>query len=173
MKKKQKFWIHPASFTYRYDEPEKLVETIWGERPGWGYIRRRDLWTRREYTLEELITGGYVLRKPMTDGEAYQCPYCGMHISSIPGYLVHKHLGECGGGDENWQKIEEVLIADQRLKRYEAKILEQKRRLQVELEEAEKRERFDRIKDEAQTRQVGKDRKKRLKEETKEEWKRR
>ncbi len=92
-------------------------------------------------------------------------------MESIPGSLVHKHIAGCRGGNEDWQKIEEAMISDQRMKAYEAKILAEKLREQAELADAERRERHDKIREGMLTRQAGKDRKKRLKEETKEEWK--
>jgi len=94
-----------------------------------------------------------------------------MYICSIPGALAAKHFSECRGGGENWQKIEEILIEDQRRRRYEKKMLAEKVRLETELAETEKRERFDKIKDEHTVRQLQKDRKARLRRETKEEWK--
>jgi len=173
MKSKQMFWIHRASFTYRVDKPEKLIETIWVQRPGWGYIRRRDLWTERECSLQEILAQGYVLQSADPDDDVRRCPFCGMYVAGIPGYLVHKHLSECGGSTENWQRIEETLISAQRMKKYEQKIMEERLRELAEQEEMEKRERFDRIKEDMAVRQQQKDRKRRLREETKEEWKRR
>jgi hypothetical protein len=173
MPTKQSFWVHPASFTYRTDKPYKLIETLWVERPGWGYVRRRDLWTERECSLKELKDEGYRLRRPDSDDLVRHCPFCGMYICEIPGYLVQKHFSECGGSAENWQAIEETLISDQRMKKYEAKILAQKAQELADLQDAEKRERYDRIKEEMSLRQLQKDRKKRIKEETKQEWKKR
>lgn len=84
---------------------------------------------------------------------------------------MQKHLAGCRGGNENWQKIEEAMISDQRMRAYEAKILAQKLKEEAELFDAERRERHDKIREGMLARQVGKDRKKRLREETKEEWK--
>jgi hypothetical protein len=163
-------WIHPASYTYRPDEPERMLETLWCERPGWGYLRRRDLWTESEASAEELERQGFVRREPVSEEDgARLCPHCGMYMSSIPGFLTVRHLAECRGGEENWMKIEEMLTEDVRRKRYEGAILEAKLREQSELAEAEKRERFDRIKEDQATRQYAKDRKAKLKRETKEE----
>lgn len=164
-------WIHPATFTYRYDAPEKILETLWCERAGWGYLRRRDLWIVSDLSPGDLEAWGYVLREPLNGDKARACPFCGMYICSIPGALVTKHFSECRGGGENWQKIEDILTEDQRRKKYEAKILSEKMRLETELAEMEKRERFDKIKDEQSVRQLRKDRKARLKRETKEELK--
>lgn len=155
--------------TYRLDPPEKVLETLWCERAGWGYLRRRDLWIATDFSPEELEAWGYVLREPLSEDGAQCCPYCGMYICSVPGALVAKHFVDCRGGGENWQKIEEIVTEDQRRRKYEAKILAEKLRLETELAEMEKRERFDKIKEEQATRQIQKDRKARLKRETKEE----
>jgi hypothetical protein len=169
MTRDRNIWIHPASYTYRLDEPERLLETLWCERTGWGYIRRRDLWVRSEVSAEELERKGFVRRDPLSEDGARLCPHCGMYICSIPGFLTEKHLAKCRGGEENWMKIEDILTEDVRRKRYETAILQARLRAQTELAEAEKRERFDRIKEDQTTRQQAKDRKARLKRETKEE----
>ncbi|MGB6063652.1 MAG: hypothetical protein WBG50_02525 [Desulfomonilaceae bacterium] len=169
----QTFWIHPASFTCRVDTPDQMLETIWAERPGWGYLRRRDLWIKRECTLGELEDEGYVLMKPVGEEEVDECPCCGMYMQGIPGSLVGKHISGCCGGNEDWQKIEEVLVSEQRIRSYEAKIRAEKLRAQAELEDIERRERHDKIREDTMARQAKKDRKKRLRNETKEEWKNR
>lgn len=166
-------WIHPGSFTYRLDEPEKPLETIWSAHPDWGYLRRRDLWIQTERPEKEMVKEGYVVRKPLTDPHVSTCPYCGMYICSVPGALVKKHLSECGGRGENWLKIEEAIISDQRRKNQEAKILAEKMREKAELESQERRERFGEIRESAIAQQLAKDRKRRLKQQTKEEWKNR
>jgi hypothetical protein len=173
MRSKQSFWIHAASFTYRADKPDKLIETLWVERPGWGYVRRRDLWTLCECSAEDLRARGYMLRRPDSDEFVRHCPFCGMYVCDIPGYLAQKHFSECGGPAENWQTIEETLISDQRMKKYEAKIIERKLQELADQQQAEKRERYDRIKEEMSLRQQQKDRKKRMKEETKQDWQKR
>jgi hypothetical protein len=173
MAAKQRYRIHAASLTYREDTPERLLETLWVERPGWGYLKRRDQWVLWECTREELVAAGYVLRRPVPGEEVLNCPHCGMYMCSIPGYLVHKHIVGCGGGAGEGTAMEESLIQDQRMKRYAQKILADKMREAAELEEMERRERFDKIRDEQLARQGQKDRKKRLKEQTKEDWKKR
>ena len=173
MSAKQSFWIHAASFTYRADKPDKLIETLWVERPGWGYVRRRDLWTMCECSEEYLRARGYMLRRPDSDEFVRHCPFCDMYVCDIPGYLAHKHFSECGGSAENWQAIEETLISDRRMKEYEAKIMRRKLQELADQQEAEKRERYDRLKEEASLRQQQKDRKKRMKEETKQDWQKR
>ncbi len=155
------------------DKPEKLIETLWVQRQGWGYLKRRDIWVELESFPERLRDLGFVLRRPDSDDLVRCCPFCGMYICDIPGYLVQKHFSECGGSAENWQAMEEQLISDQRMKRYEAEVIARKLQEIAELQEAEKRERHDRLKEEISMRQQQRDRKKRLKEETKDEWKRR
>ncbi len=170
---KQSYWVHAASFTYREDAPEKLIETLWVQRAGWGYIKRRDLWVLRQCSREELVAHGYVIRRPVPDEEVLNCPHCGMYMCLIPGYLVHKHIAECGGGAGEGQAMEEALVQDQRMKKYAQKILADKMREAAELEEMERRERFGKIREEQQARQLQKDRKKRLKEQTREELRKR
>lgn len=162
-------WIHPSSYTFRLDQPERVLETIWSERPGWGFIRRKDMWVMRECMIQDLIRDGYVLRKPISQHGTVTCPACGMYISGIPGNLVRKHFAECSGPGEDWKRLEEAVIDDVRLKSYQARILAETLRMQREQEEAEKRDRFDRIKEENLARQRQKDRKARLKKDVKEE----
>ncbi len=173
MTNKQTIWIHPTSYTFRLDEPERMLETIWSERPGWGYIRRRDLWLRKEASVQEMQRAGYVLRVPVSEDGAQTCPHCGMYIFQIPGFLVKKHIAQCGGLGENWAKLEENMIEDQRIRIHEARMLAEKLQMEREMVEAERRERFDRIRGDNLSRQRTKDRKARLKRETREELKRR
>jgi hypothetical protein len=170
---KQTVWIHPATFTYRFDQPEKLLETLWCERPGWGYLKRRDMWVKRETTEEDLKAAGFEPRKPLDDSDVRTCPFCGLYMSSIPGSLAEKHKSQCGGSSEDWQKLEEQMIQDQRTLRYERQIVERKQREKEESEAQEKRDRQDKIKEEMQARQLSKDRKKKMKQETKDDWKNR
>jgi len=94
-----------------------------------------------------------------------------MHISSIPGALVRKHVAECGGGGENWLEIEDALIDDHRRKDFAAKLEAERLRERTEQEAMEKKERFDRIREDYFARQLQKDRKKRMKQETREDLK--
>jgi hypothetical protein len=165
----QTIWVHPASYTYSVDDPPNLLETLWCERPGWGYLKRRDLWIRKEVDLQEIISAGYQPRRPASEHGVSVCPFCKMYMSSIPGSLVNKHKSECGGSAEDWQALEEGLITDIRMRKYEQKIADEKRREQEELVDAERRDRQDKIKEGLVARQLGKDRKRRLKQETKEE----
>jgi len=166
---KEVFWVHPASFTYRLDEPERILETVWTAHPGWGYLRRRDLWIRREGAVAEIKAQGYVERKPLSDEEVMNCPFCLMYISSIPGSLVQKHLAQCGGSVEDWLKFEQEVVEDVRRRNYEKAVLEKRMRELAEQEALERKERFERVREELAQRQLEKDRKKRLREETKQE----
>ena len=173
MNEKAIFWIHPSSYTYRMDEPDRLLETVWVERKGWGFLKRRDLWVQRESTRDELAEAGFEPRKPVSDPDVIVCPICGMYTCALPGSLVKKHLSECGGGDEEWQKIESTLITRERVRLHEQRILAEIERQKAEQIEKERRDRFERIREENLARQVQKDRKKRIREETKREWKKR
>jgi hypothetical protein len=173
MIKKQTIWVHASSYTFRLDEPERILETIWTERPGWGYLRRRDLWVRRECSVDEMQKEGYVLRVPVSEDGARTCPHCTMYICGIPGFLVKKHIAECGGAGDTWTKLEAMVIDEQRVRIHEANLLAEKLRMEKEMEEAERRERFERIREENVARQRGKDRKARLKKETREELRKR
>lgn len=169
MPRNRTVWVHPASYTYSFDRPEKTIETLWSARKGWGYLKRRDMWIARDVSPGELEAGGYEALKAPDDPAVKICAHCGLYMSDIPGSLMSKHMAECGGSGENWLALEDSVIHDIRVKKYHAKILAQKMREQQELEEQEKRERFDRIREDAAARQTAKDRKKRLKQETREE----
>lgn len=173
MSRQRVIWVHPASYTFRLDEPERILETIWGERPGWGYLRRRDMWVQKECTVEELQSQGYVIRVPVSEDGAQTCPHCRMYICDVPGFLVRKHLTECGGTGDDWYKMEEGAVNDQRLRVHQARLMAEQLRIQKEMEEAERKERFERIREENVARQHGRDRKARLKRETQEELRRR
>ena len=165
----QVFWVHPASFTYRFDEPEQVLETVWIAHPGWGYLRRRDLWIRREGSVADLMAQGYLERKSLSHEEVSICPFCRMYICSIPGALVQKHFAKCGGNVEDWLKLEQEVIEDVRRKNYEKAVLEARMQELAEQEALERKERFERVREELAQRQLEKDRKKRLKEETRKE----
>jgi hypothetical protein len=169
MTREQTVWVHQASFTYRFDVPEKPLETLWSARKGWGYLRGKDIWVQKQCSLEELHKLGYEPFKPLGDPSVKVCARCGAYMCDIPGSLVSKHIAQCRGIGEDWLAIEEAITHDIRVRQYEAKIMAARLREQQELEEGEKRERFDRFRDDAQSRQLAKDRKKRLKKETKEE----
>jgi hypothetical protein len=173
MPKEQTFWVHQASFTYRLDTPEKMLETLWSARKGWGYLRRRDLWTEEVCTVEELAERGFEPMRSEDHPGVRICPHCRMYMCDIPGSLMAKHITLCRGGGEDWLAIEDSMVHDIRVKQYFGKIMAAKLREQQELEEGEKRERFDRIREDAQSKQLAKDRKKRLKQETREDLKNR
>ncbi|MCA1961530.1 MAG: hypothetical protein LDL33_12125, partial [Desulfomonile sp.] len=129
---KERCWIHQASFLFRRDEPEKIIETVWIAHPGWGYLKRRDLWIPVQCDVNELLARGFLERRPASDGEVGFCPHCGMYMSGIPGYLVQKHTAQCGGPGEDWLKMEEEMISERRIAYYEKLIMER-----IEQEKAE------------------------------------
>jgi hypothetical protein len=166
-------WIHSASFTYRLDEPEQLFETIWTERPGWGFIRRADQWMKTSRSEKDLLSKGYVLRKPLSDEDVKVCKSCGMYLCSIPGWLENQHLSECMGSGTDQRKLEEMVLDEHRMKRFEEKIRERALKETLEREAEEKRERTERMRDEMLASQLAKDRKKTLKEEARDQLKNR
>jgi hypothetical protein len=173
MTNKRTIWIHPATYTFCLEQPEKDYETLWVERPGWGYLMRTDLWNQTESTVADLVAQGFVELTPATDPEISFCPSCGMYIHAIPGLLKERHMNECGGSGEDQMAMEDHMVSEIRREIHERRILAKIEQEREELREAEKRERFDRIKAEAATRQVAKDRKKRLKDETREQLRKR
>jgi hypothetical protein len=168
-----RFWIHQSSFLFRRDKPEKMIETVWIAHPGWGYVRRRDLWVPVECSEQDLRARGFIERKPPSDGEVSFCPHCGMYVNGVPAFLVHKHSVVCGGPGEEWLKMEEVMISERRVSYYQKLIADRLAAETAEQEAQERKDRFDRIREENLARQHQKDRKKRLKETTKREWKQR
>ena len=174
MAEKQLIWVHPASYLYRLDEPTMLLETVWISHPDWGYIKRRDLWVQQEATLEQLKSQGYIEHKDSNGEEIRSCPFCGMYIESVPGFLVRQHFEECGGiGEEDWRKLEEAVVSIKREREFREKVIAEILRKKQEAEEMEKRERYERIKEEQAARQLAKDRKRRLKQETKDQLRKR
>ncbi len=167
------YWLHPSSFTYRIDPPRTLLQTLWIAHPGWGYIRRRDLWVEEECSRDELHERGFQELDPDADEIADSCPFCNMLIVGVPGALMRRHLSECGDMGEHWLSIEDAVLSDVRLKAYERKLIEEARRAKEEAEYQEKRGRFEKIRQENLARQMSRDRKRRLREETKEGWKKR
>ena len=167
----RELWIHPGTYTYRPDKPEALIETVWIEHPGWGYIKRRDMWLRVVRSEEELRASGFIELNTLSEKAVTRCPFCGMHISAIPGSLVAKHTSECGGNLEDWLKMEDAVLSAKRMKDYEAKIMAALLRKKEEEAAQERRDRFDRIKEEAMAKQKGRNRKQRMKDETKAGWK--
>jgi len=168
VEKQQIFWVHQASRSYRRDRPDRFLEFIWRAHPAWGYIRGKDLWVSRECREDELIAEGLLEIRPETETDSGRCRHCGMLMNLVPGAFVRKHFSQCGGGSEDWSRIENFIIDEKRMKDYEARLRDAALRKQREREELEKQERLDRAREEFQARQQAKDRKRRLKEETKE-----
>lgn len=171
--REKEIWIHSASFTYRVDEPGRLFETVWAERPGWGFIRRADQWIKTNQSEKELLSQGYVLRKPLSDEDVKVCASCGMYLCSIPGWLENQHLSECSGSGTDQRKLDEMVLDEQRIKRFEEKIRMKALQEKLEREAEEKRERTERMREEMLVRQMAKDRKKILKEEARDQLKNR
>jgi hypothetical protein len=161
-------WIHPGSYTYRNGPPEKLLETIWRETAGWGYLKCRDMWIRYDGAPTQLREMGYTRMKDASDLGVSVCRTCGLYMIDIPGSLVGKHRAQCSGLSENWNTIEETIITEQRRRMFEAKISAERLRLIAEREEQEKRERQEKIKEELLAKQLQKDRKSRIKREARE-----
>jgi hypothetical protein len=92
-----------------------------------------------------------------------------MFISSIPGFLQAKHNTTCARPILDDRKIEEAVIDGVRMAKYEQKIIRQRMQEQLEQEEMERKDRQDRIKEEMFSKQQQKDRKKRLRQQTREE----
>jgi hypothetical protein len=164
-------WIHPSTYTFSYEEPANRLETLYVARPGWGYLMVTDLWVRVESQPEELHERGFVEKEPLSSADVFTCPHCGMYVCGVPGYLVQKHLDVCGGNAEDHLAMEDSMISDIRRTVYERKILAGKQQEQEEMEAAEKKERFDRIREDAMARQLSKDRKKRMKQELRDQIK--
>lgn len=111
--------------------------------------------------------------KPPSDEEVFVCPHCELYVISVPGYLVKKHLSECGGDGRDLVSFENSLLDQKRVKDYEQQLRMQKIQEEEERRAEERRERFERIKEENVARQLAKDRKKALKERTREEFRKR
>ena len=165
-------WVHPATFTYSMEAPDRAMERLWVHRRGWGYLCRRDVWLKVNESIERLQERGYEEKKRRDDASVLTCPHCRMHVSGIPSIFVKKHLAECGGR-EYGSALDEMLIDGLRMRAHEAKLLAAKMREIQEQEEEERKERLDRMKEDLLSRQSGKDRKKKLKEGTKQELKNR
>jgi hypothetical protein len=173
MAQSQTVWIHAGSQLFSFEAPDRLLETVWIAHPGWGYLKCRDLWAQAELTQQEIQERGFVRRARVVEGGAMNCPGCGMYIHGIPGYLVRKHVDQCLGNEENPAKMEEQVITQQRIKAYEKKIVDEIIRLKKEQEYQERKERFDKIRQDAMSKQAAKDRKKAMKQRTREELRKR
>ncbi len=126
------------------------------------------MWIAVHSTLEEIQAKGYVARKPASDDNVMICPSCGLYICDVPGYLIQKHRQACDHSGDDWGALEEAVINEIRVSKHYPRILAEKLREQAELEEMEKRERQEKIREEYFARQTSKDRKKRLKAEARE-----
>jgi hypothetical protein len=159
-------WIHKASSTFRRDEPVNLIQTVWIADAGWGSHKTRDQWIATEQAAEELQAAGYTELAPPEDPDVVVCPHCMTYMQGVPGSVVQKHLQACGGSGDNWIAMEAAVIADYRLKKFEAQIEAETKRAKEEQAAQEKKERFDRMREDIQKQQTAKDRKRKIREET-------
>jgi hypothetical protein len=160
-------WIHQASSTFRRDEPARLVQTVWVADPDWGFRVSRDQWITTERSVEDLVKSGYREVGGPDDAGVTVCPHCMTHMQGLPGSLVQKHLQACAGSGDDWRATEAAVIADCRLKQFEAQIEAEKKRAKEEAAAQEKKERFDRMREEIQKQQLAKDKKRKIREEAK------
>lgn len=166
-------WIHQASSTFRRDEPANLLQTVSTADPEWGFHSSRDQWVPTERSDRELRDAGFTELGAPDDPDVVWCPHCRTIMQGLPGSVTQKHLRACDGGGEDWLYMEATVLADVRLKKYEATLLADAKRDKEERDAQTKKERFDRMKDEVQKQQMGKDRKRRIREETKKELRKR
>lgn len=165
MTRDSRIWAHHGSLTYRLDEPDVYLETVWAARTGWGYLMTRDVWLETEVAEEDLIAKGYVARRSSDSGFVRLCPTCGMYMCEVPGALAETHIAVCASSVENQLALDEFVLEQHRAAQFEARELRLKLKESEDLDAAEKRERTALMRDELLTRQRLKDRKKRLKEE--------
>lgn len=163
-------WIHRATFTYRLSRPVRRWETLWVQRAGWGLLKRKDLWMPTILLESELEKDGFVRLEPKSEFVIRSCSTCKTLIVDIPGALARKHFQQCGTFSGEWRKLDEFVLEEQRLKIAEERIKKELLDKQLEKEAELKRERLERIREEAAARQTGRDRKRRLKEDAKEHF---
>jgi hypothetical protein len=166
---KNSVWVHHASGLYCSDTPIRLLETIWIETPGWGYMLRRDLWTYADDFISRPVSSGYKDLESYGKEDLRRCPSCGLLMIGLPGALASSHIASCSDGSRSSLQIDEIMIENRRIKLHEAEVMLRLQREKGEKEEAERRERTEKLRDEVLARLVAKDRKKRLKDEAREQ----
>ncbi|MDQ1240400.1 MAG: hypothetical protein QG577_2586 [Thermodesulfobacteriota bacterium] len=162
-------WIHKASFSYLLERPAGEWQTLWVFRQGWGYMKRRDIWTPLRIDEDDLRKQGFVLLKPGSDPDVHVCKTCGLHMESIPGFLRQKHHALCARNSEEGRKLDEMLIEDQRIKIAEARLRQEELQERLEEEAEQKKERFDEIREETALKQMSRNRRQKLREEAREQ----
>jgi hypothetical protein len=167
--RKEVVWVHHGGGLYCANTPTRLIETVWIERPGWGYVLRRDLWTCSDEAIGDLVSSGYRDLDAFGKDDLRSCKGCGLLMIGVPGALVSSHIVSCNAGAKSLRKIDEIIIEKQRIKLHEAEVMLRLQRERAEREEAERRERTEKLRDEGLARLAAKDRKKRLKDEAKEQ----
>jgi hypothetical protein len=162
-------WIHKASFSYQLERPTSEWQTLWVFRPGWGYMKRRDIWTSLRIPEDDLRKQGFVPLKPGSDPDVHVCKTCRLYMDSIPGFLRQKHHAACARNSEEGRKIDEMMIEDQRIKIAEAKLRQKELHERLEEEAEQKKERFDEIREETALKQESRNRRQRLRDEAREQ----
>lgn len=162
-------WVHRATFSYRLDRPPRKWQTLWVFRPGWGYMKRRDIWTALDLTEEDARNQGFAPLKPASDPEVHVCRRCGLHMESIPGSLRKKHQAACGGNHDEARKLDEIMIQDQRMRIAEQKLRLAEMQKRLEQEAEQKKERFDKIREETGAKQLLRNRRQQLRDEAREQ----
>jgi hypothetical protein len=165
-----RIWVHRATFSYRLRRPDREWETLWVQRPGWGLLKRKDLWSPTTLSESDLLAQGFARIDPQPIEGMRTCPHCSAVIINVPGSLVHKHLQQCNASTEEGRRLDEFMLDEQRLKIAEEKLKRQQREKQLEQEAELKRERAERLREETAARQAERDRKRRLKEEAKDQF---
>ncbi len=162
-------WVHHASGLCRSDTPIKLIETIWIETPGWGYMLRRDLWTYADDFVSDPVSSGYKNLASFGKEDIRRCPGCGLLMIGVPGALASSHIFSCSDMSRSSRQIDDIMIENRRTRLHEAEVMLRLQREKDEREEAERRERTEKLRDEGLARLMAKDRKKRLKDEAREQ----
>lgn len=162
-------WIHKATFSYRVERPTSEWQTLWVFRKGWGYMKRRDMWTPLRIDEDDLRKQGFVPLKLGSDPDVHVCKTCGLTMESIPGFLRQKHHALCARNSEEGRKLDEIMIEDQRIKIAEARLRRKELQERLEEEAEQKRERFDEIREETALKQMSRNRRQRLRDEAREQ----
>ncbi len=165
-------WVHRATFSYRLSPPSRQWEALWVQRPGWGLLKRKDLWTPTTLSESALKNSGYVDIESESSAGTRKCHTCNTLMIGVPGAIARRHVQGCGTISGEGRKIDEFVLDEQRLKIAEERLKQEELQRQLEKEAELKRERTEKIREEAAARQLERDRKKKLKEEAREQFRR-